>query len=151
MDEIETLGDLDAALSSGTPLTGLRIQDLDLTGHEDELLARTDLEGLVVLGGNLSPALDAHLRLHGVLVFPDVTRVLIRGNDVWKNAGDSFQCVGPDNEPGTNVSSDITVERNAFGRQVDSFITPLEVSAFEGAYCRVSWPLVRSRSMPFRL
>ena len=70
MDEIETLGDLDAALASGSPLTGRRIQDLDLTGHEDELLARTDLEGLVVLGGNLSPALDAHLRLHGALVFP---------------------------------------------------------------------------------
>ncbi|MFW5474446.1 LOG family protein [Knoellia sp. CPCC 206450] len=70
MDEIETLGDLDAALSSGAPLAGLRIQDLDLTGHEDQLLARTDLEALVVLGGRLSPALDAHLRLHGALVFP---------------------------------------------------------------------------------
>lgn len=70
MDEIETLGDLDVALSSGAPLAGRRIQDLDLTGHEDELLARTDLEALVVLGGRLSPALDAHLRLHGALVFP---------------------------------------------------------------------------------
>jgi len=70
MDEIETLGDLDAALASGAPLAGLRIQDLDLTGHEDELLARSDLDALVVLGGRLSPALDAHLRLHGALVFP---------------------------------------------------------------------------------
>lgn len=70
MREIETLHDLDAALAGGTPLTGRRIQDLDLTGHEDDLLARTDLEGLVVLGGRLSPELDAHLRLHGALVFP---------------------------------------------------------------------------------
>jgi predicted Rossmann-fold nucleotide-binding protein len=70
MDEIETLRDLDAALSSGAPLRGLRIQDLDLTRHEDRLLARSDLEGIVVLGGRLSPELDEHLRLHGALVFP---------------------------------------------------------------------------------
>lgn len=70
MDEIETLRDLDAALVSGAPLSGRRIQDLDLTRHEERLLARTDLEGVVVLGGRLSPELDAHLRLHGALVFP---------------------------------------------------------------------------------
>ncbi len=70
MDEIETLGDLDAALASGSPLRGLRIQDLDLTGHEQQLLARSDLEGIVVLGGRLSPQLGEHLRLHGALVFP---------------------------------------------------------------------------------
>ena len=70
MNEIENLRDLDAALSSGAPLAGLRLQDLDLTRHEDRLLARTDLEGLVVLGGRLSPDLGEHLRLHGALVFP---------------------------------------------------------------------------------
>ncbi|KRE41886.1 LOG family protein [Knoellia sp. Soil729] len=70
MNEIENLRDLGAALSSGDSLAGLRLQDLDLTRHEDRLLARTDLEGLVVLGGRLSPELDEHLRLHGALVFP---------------------------------------------------------------------------------
>lgn len=70
MDEIETLRDLDAALVGGAPLAGRRIQDLDLTRHERRLLDRTDLEGLVVLGGRLSTDLDAHLRLHGALVFP---------------------------------------------------------------------------------
>lgn len=70
MTEIESLDDLDATLAGGSTLRGLRIQDLDLTGHEDVLLARTDLDGLVVLGGRLSPDLDAHLRLHGALVFP---------------------------------------------------------------------------------
>ncbi len=70
MNEIENLRDLDAALTSGAPLAGLRLQDLDLTRHENRLLARTDLEGVVVLGGRLSPDLDEHLRLHGALVFP---------------------------------------------------------------------------------
>ncbi|MFW5469048.1 LOG family protein [Knoellia sp. CPCC 206435] len=70
MTEIESLADLDATLADGSALRGLRIQDLDLTGHEAQLLARTDLDGMVVLGGRLSPDLDAHLRLHGALVFP---------------------------------------------------------------------------------
>ncbi|WP_353950603.1 Rossmann fold nucleotide-binding protein [Knoellia sp. S7-12] len=70
MNEIETARDLEAALAHGSPLSGLRLQDLDLTRHEERLLTRTDLEGLVVLGGRLSPTLDNHLRLHGALVFP---------------------------------------------------------------------------------
>ena len=68
--EIENLADLDALLSSGRPLTGLRFQDLDLTAYEDRLLARSDVQGLVVLGGRLSPALGAHLGAHHALVFP---------------------------------------------------------------------------------
>ena len=68
--EIENLAELDVALSSGRPLTGLRLQDLDLTAYEGRLLARTDVEGLVVLGGQLSPALGAHLGAHRALVFP---------------------------------------------------------------------------------
>ncbi len=68
--EIESLPALHAALGSGGSLAGLRLQDLDLTGHEDALLARTDLEGMVVLGGRIPHALDAHLRAHGALVFP---------------------------------------------------------------------------------
>ena len=35
-----------------------------------ELMARTDLEGLVVLGGRLSPALESHLRRYHALIFP---------------------------------------------------------------------------------
>jgi len=68
--EIESLPALLAVLRTNAPLSGLRLQDLDLTGHEDALLARTDVEGLVVLGGRIPPALDAHLRSHGALVFP---------------------------------------------------------------------------------
>ncbi len=68
--EIQTLSRLDRALRERAPLAGLRIQDLDLTGRETALLARTDLDGLVVLGGRLSPALEDHLRDHGAIVFP---------------------------------------------------------------------------------
>ncbi|MBM6404731.1 Rossmann fold nucleotide-binding protein [Phycicoccus sp. CSK15P-2] len=70
MREIETLAALDAALDAGTPLRGLRLQDLDLTGRAARLLGRDDVEGLVVLGGRLPDDLDAHLRSHGALVFP---------------------------------------------------------------------------------
>src|SRR6476661_3838177 len=69
-EEIETLTDLESALDSGAPLSGLRLQDLDLTAYEERLLARTDVVGLVVLGGRLSPALSAHLGQHHALVFP---------------------------------------------------------------------------------
>jgi predicted Rossmann-fold nucleotide-binding protein len=68
--EIESLTDLDSALASGRSLRGLRLQDLDLTSRIDQLLRRTDVEGLVVLGGRLPAELDAHLRAHGALVFP---------------------------------------------------------------------------------
>jgi predicted Rossmann-fold nucleotide-binding protein len=68
--EIESLRSLDAALASGRPLSGLRLQDLDLTAYQEALLARTDVEGMVVLGGRLPAALDAHLRAHHALVFP---------------------------------------------------------------------------------
>jgi predicted Rossmann-fold nucleotide-binding protein len=68
--EVEDLSDLETVLDSGRPLTGLRFQDLDLTAYEDRLLARTDVEGLVVLGGRLSPTLSAHFGAHHALVFP---------------------------------------------------------------------------------
>jgi predicted Rossmann-fold nucleotide-binding protein len=68
--EIQTLGHFEAVLDSGRPLRGLRLQDLDLTAFADRLMARRDLEGLVVLGGRLPDRLDAHLRAHRALVFP---------------------------------------------------------------------------------
>jgi predicted Rossmann-fold nucleotide-binding protein len=68
--EIESLPDLDVVLSDGRPLRGLRLQDLDLGGHEERLLARGDVEGMVVLGGRMTDALASHLRAQGALVFP---------------------------------------------------------------------------------
>ncbi|MGG5258569.1 LOG family protein [Phycicoccus avicenniae] len=70
MPEIETLAALDAALDAGAPLRGLRLQDLDLTDHAARLLARDDVDGLVVLGGRLPDGLEHHLRTRGALVFP---------------------------------------------------------------------------------
>ncbi len=70
MREIQSEAALDAALVSGESLAGLRLQDLDLHDRERALLERTDLEGLVVLGGRTSEALAHHLRAHGALVFP---------------------------------------------------------------------------------
>lgn len=47
-----------------------RLQDLDLTSVEAELLAIDDFSGVVVLGGRMSRTLEHHLRLHGALIFP---------------------------------------------------------------------------------
>ena len=70
MEEIESLPHLDAVLSDGRPLRGLRLQDLDLGGHEEQLLSRGDVEGMVVLGGRMTDELATHLRAQGALVFP---------------------------------------------------------------------------------
>jgi predicted Rossmann-fold nucleotide-binding protein len=68
--EIESIEELDAALADGLAPARLRLQDLDLTDYHG-FDRRTDLRELVVLGGTLSPALDAHLRAHGAIVFPN--------------------------------------------------------------------------------
>jgi predicted Rossmann-fold nucleotide-binding protein len=70
--EIEDRSSLEAYLASGRPLTGLRLQDLDLRPYAHELMQRTDVAGLVVLGGQLPQDLDAHLRAHRALIFPTV-------------------------------------------------------------------------------
>ena len=49
--EIQSLHQLEAWLGTGRPVGGLRIQDLDLTTVASRLRGRTDLAGLVVLGG----------------------------------------------------------------------------------------------------
>ena len=64
------VAELDAALTAGIEPRRLRLQDLDLTDYHG-LDRRTDLDELVVLGGTLSPALDAHLRAHGAIIFPN--------------------------------------------------------------------------------
>ena len=80
IDRLEVLrallaGETAAQANTGRPhaargLGGVRLQDLDLHEVEDQLLARTDLTDLVVLGGALSPALTLHLVRHGAIVFP---------------------------------------------------------------------------------
>ncbi|NHN54320.1 Rossmann fold nucleotide-binding protein [Calidifontibacter sp. DB0510] len=69
--EVETADQLRTVLASGRSLHGLRFQDLDLTVCESQLLARGDLRGLVVLGGQCSQRLEVHLRSHGAFVFAE--------------------------------------------------------------------------------
>ncbi|CCH80468.1 conserved hypothetical protein [Nostocoides japonicum T1-X7] len=68
--EIRTPSALVRLLASSATLRDVRIQDLDLTPVADALLARDDVEGLVVLGGTVPPRVLAHLRRHGGIVFP---------------------------------------------------------------------------------
>jgi predicted Rossmann-fold nucleotide-binding protein len=81
--EIHDVDVLGALLAAGTSPAGLRLQDLDLTAVEARLLARTDLDGLVVLGGRLSPALRAHLAMHGAVVFPAVPDAPVAVYRAW--------------------------------------------------------------------
>ena len=59
------------------PLPPLRVQGLDLTRDRDLLLARDDLDDLVVLGGQLDPEVEQHLRGQGALIFPAAPRAPI--------------------------------------------------------------------------
>lgn len=68
--EIESIAELDRHLAAGRPLSGLRLQDLDLQLRESVLLQHSDFRGTVVFGGHLTPALDTHLRRHGAVLFP---------------------------------------------------------------------------------
>ncbi|WP_446664022.1 LOG family protein [Flexivirga sp. B27] len=68
--EVETLAKLRRLLSEGSSVRDLRLQDLDLTQVETELLQIDDFTGVVVLGGRTTDRLHRHLRLHGALVFP---------------------------------------------------------------------------------
>jgi predicted Rossmann-fold nucleotide-binding protein len=68
--EVQSIAELTGLLHDGAALAGRRLQGLDLYPVEADLSRRTDLAGLVVLGGRLSPDLERHLRAHGALVFP---------------------------------------------------------------------------------
>lgn len=76
--EVETQAALRTVLNSGRRLGGLRLQDLDLRPVADELLLRSDLAGLVVLGGTVPTDLAEHLREHGAVVFPTDPSVPVR-------------------------------------------------------------------------
>lgn len=68
--EIDTSYDLLRQLRSGDSLSGLRLQDVDLRDAMPQLLAISDLRGVVVLGGVVPPTLIRHLRTVGAMVFP---------------------------------------------------------------------------------
>ena len=69
--ELQSTADLADWLATGRPLGGVRLQDVDLRPVEDALLCETALNGLVVLGGEVSPALLVHLQTNGAVVFPE--------------------------------------------------------------------------------
>lgn len=68
--EVESLAKLRRLLADGSSVRDLRLQDLDLTEVETDLLGIDDFTGVVVLGGRMGDDLHRHLSLHGALVFP---------------------------------------------------------------------------------
>lgn len=89
----------------------------------------TGLDGLIIPGGE-STTIG---KLADTFELTEPLRDFAAGKPVWGTcAGMIFMAkeIGRD-QPLLGVM-DIVVERNAFGRQVDSFITPLEVDALKG-------------------
>jgi predicted Rossmann-fold nucleotide-binding protein len=78
MLEIQTLAELDEqvarAAAASRSMRGWQLQDLDLTGR-DEQLAGLDPRGALFLGCRLDPQTEAQLRDRGALVFPSVPDV----------------------------------------------------------------------------
>lgn len=68
--EIHDLAALRALLRDGVPLTGARLENLDLVEVEAQLRALEDLRGVVVLGGRVPLDLASHLTAAGAIVFP---------------------------------------------------------------------------------
>ena len=68
--EIHSQAQLREVLATRKSLRGIRIQNLDLTEAGPELCRRTDLAGLVVLGGVVPDDVATHLRSHGAVLFP---------------------------------------------------------------------------------
>ncbi|MEO7752829.1 MAG: Rossmann fold nucleotide-binding protein [Terracoccus sp.] len=79
--EIESLAALDEYLAGAAPLRGLRLQDLDLSGHGAAFASRADLNGLVVLGGVVPVDIAEVLLRRGAIVFPGVADAPI---DPWR-------------------------------------------------------------------
>lgn len=75
--EIHSAAELSTALASGAGLRGLRVQDVDLAPLATQLLARQDVRGLAIFGGNVPADLLAHLVTNGAIVFPTDTRAPI--------------------------------------------------------------------------
>ncbi len=73
--DIDSVPALRAALDDGASLAHLRLQGLDLRGHDHIFDGRTDIEGLVVLGGRLRPKLGRRLTRAGAIVFPPTPHV----------------------------------------------------------------------------
>jgi len=67
--EIETLAAFDAHARRARNLNGWFVQSLDLTERVEALLS-LDPRGAVFLGCQFSPAVEAHLRRAGALIFP---------------------------------------------------------------------------------
>ena len=106
-------------------LRGLGVEAVEVRLPED----LAGLDGLIIPGGESTTIgkLSDTFDLTGPL------RDFAESNPVWGTcAGMIFMAkeIGRD-QPLLGVM-DIVVERNAFGRQMDSFITPIEISALDG-------------------
>ena len=112
---------------------GVMLRRLDVEPVEVRLPQHLErLDGLIMPGGESTTF--AKLAVRFGLMEP--LRAFIRsGKATWGTcAGLIFLAKDVGRDQPTLGMMDITVKRNAFGRQVDSFIAPLTVKGIEGAY-----------------
>ena len=106
-------------------LRGLGVEAVEVRLPED----LAGLDGLIIPGGE-STTIG---KLADTYELTDPLREFAGHNPVWGTcAGMIFMAKEIGREQPLLGVMDIVVERNAFGRQVDSFITPIDVSAFDG-------------------
>ena len=108
--DIDSVPALRAALDGGASLAHLRLQGLDLRGHDHIFDGRTDIEGLVVLGGRIRPKLVRRLTRAGAIVFPPTPHVpvdpyrsnLYAPDELYEGLADHGYAATPD-APGVRV------------------------------------------------
>jgi predicted Rossmann-fold nucleotide-binding protein len=79
--EIETHETLDDHLDAGGSLSGMCLQNLDLSDYGPRFAARADLTGLIVLGGEVPTPVAEVLLARGAIVFPGIADAPI---DPWR-------------------------------------------------------------------
>lgn len=96
------------------------------------------IDGLIIPGGE-STAFNILLNESGL--FPAIQSYLEAGKAVWGTCAGAIMLGKGEELPQPRFSVvDVEVLRNAYGRQVDSFITPLDISVlnkpFDGVFIR---------------
>ena len=117
------------------------IRHIELSGYEGIAIKRVEqldeIDGLILPGGE-STTLRRLMDLYG---FKEKLQHL--DANVWNMCWINRSCKNVENESGYLKKLDITVERNSFGRQVDSFESELDIKGIandiEGVFIRAKW------------
>ncbi len=97
-----------------------------------------EFQGIIIPGGEST---TLHLMLHSTGLWEPLTRALERGLPVWGTCAGAILLGHGSERPQPRLGTiDVEIVRNAYGRQVDSFVAPVQVSFlnddFPGVFIR---------------